>query len=80
MAAKMKLTYFDMRGLAENIRLIMAQAGVDYEDCRIEKGQWPGMKDCKYSEVSNKHGVFLILFENIFPTTCLIRVSTLINF
>ena len=33
-----------------------------------------------YSEVSNKHGVFLILFENIFPTTCLIRVSTLINF
>jgi len=45
MAAKMKLTYFDMRGLAENIRLIMAQAGVDYEDCRIEKGQWPGMKD-----------------------------------
>ena len=47
MAAKMKLTYFDMRGLAENIRLIMAQAGVDYEDCRIEKGQWPGMKDCK---------------------------------
>ena len=32
------------------------------------------------SEVSNKHGVFLILFEKIFPTTCLIRASTFINF
>ena len=34
----------------------------------------------KYSEVSIKHGVFLILFEKIFPTTCLIRASTFINF
>ena len=34
----------------------------------------------KYSEVSIKHGVFLILFEKIFPTTCLIRTSTFINF
>ena len=34
----------------------------------------------KYSELSNKHGVFLILFERIFPTTCLIRTSTFINF
>ena len=33
-----------------------------------------------YSEVSNKHGVFLILFEKKFPTTCLIRVSTFIHF
>ena len=27
-----------------------------------------------YSEASNKHGVFLILFEKIFTTTCLIKV------
>ena len=33
-----------------------------------------------YSEISNKHGVFLILFEEKFPTTCLIRTSTFINF
>ena len=26
-----------------------------------------------YSEVSNKRGVFLILFEKKFPTTCLIH-------
>ena len=33
-----------------------------------------------YSEVSSKHGVFLILFEKIYPTACLIRTSTFINF
>ena len=33
-----------------------------------------------YSEVFNKHGVFLILFEKNFPTTCLIRTSTFIHF
>ena len=29
-----------------------------------------------YSEVSNKHRVVLILFEKIFPTTCLIRKTS----
>ena len=33
-----------------------------------------------YSEVSNKYGVFLILFEKNFQTTCLIRTSMFIHF
>ena len=37
--------------------------------------KWP-----TYSEIFNKHGVFLILFEEKFLTTCLIRTSTFINF
>ena len=48
MSPKMKLTYFNMRGLAENIRLILAQANVDYEDHRLEKGQWAEIKESKY--------------------------------
>jgi len=39
-----KLTYFNGRGLAETTRLILAQAGVDYEDVRIEKDKWPELK------------------------------------
>jgi glutathione S-transferase len=39
-----KLTYFNIRGLAEPIRLIFAAAGVEYEDNRIEKSQWPELK------------------------------------
>jgi len=39
-----KLTYFAGRGRAELSRMIFAQAGVAYEDVRIEGAQWPQLK------------------------------------
>ena len=39
-----KLTYFDGRGRAEIIRFVFAQAGVKYEDNRIEGAKWPVLK------------------------------------
>jgi len=39
-----KLTYFNGRGRAETSRLLFAAAGVAYEDNRIEREQWPGLK------------------------------------
>lgn len=39
-----KLTYFNGRGRAEIVRLVFAAAGVEYEDVRIEKEQWPALK------------------------------------
>jgi len=42
-----KLTYFNLRALAEPIRLIFAAAGVEYEDIRIERPQWPELKQSK---------------------------------
>jgi len=41
---KLKLTYFNGKGRAEAARLILAQAGVDYEDERIEFEDWPELK------------------------------------
>ena len=35
-----KLYYFNMRGYAETSRIILAQAGVKYEDVRFEGEQW----------------------------------------
>jgi glutathione S-transferase len=39
-----KLTYFNGRGRGELIRLVFAQAGVEYEDVRVEKDKWPALK------------------------------------
>jgi len=39
-----KLTYFNGRGRAEFSRLIFAQAGVKYEDVRIERAAWAELK------------------------------------
>ena len=39
-----KLTYFNGRGRAELIRLVLAQAGVQYEDHRIVGEDWKDLK------------------------------------
>ncbi|OXA52352.1 glutathione S-transferase 1 [Folsomia candida] len=39
-----KLTYFNMRGRAECIRMIFAAAGTKYEDNRIASEDWPAVK------------------------------------
>jgi len=39
-----KLTYFDLRGRGEIIRLMFVAAGVPYEDNRVERSKWPELK------------------------------------
>merc|ERR1712157_720468 len=42
---KYKLTYFDIEGLAEKVRLAFVYANLDFEDVRIAQDKWPAMKD-----------------------------------
>jgi len=39
-----KLTYFPARGRGEFIRLVFVVAGVEFEDCRVDKEQWAALK------------------------------------
>lgn len=44
MAATFKLTYFNMKGRGELIRLTFAVAGVPFEDNRLNPSDWPKLK------------------------------------
>lgn len=39
-----KLSYFNLRGRGELIRLVFAAAGVAYEDVRVTRDEWPALK------------------------------------
>ena len=39
-----KLHYFNLRGRAELARLVLHQAGVEFEDYRFERAEWPQLK------------------------------------
>jgi len=41
---KLKMTYFDARGRGELSRFILAYAGRDFEDNRIQFSEWPALK------------------------------------
>ncbi|KAL1517628.1 hypothetical protein ABEB36_001367 [Hypothenemus hampei] len=45
MAPQYKLTYFDVKGLGESIRYLLSYGGLEFEDVRVEKDDWPAMKD-----------------------------------
>jgi glutathione S-transferase len=44
MNSKPVITYFDIRGRAEPVRLLLEETGVAYEDLRITSAEWPQLK------------------------------------
>jgi len=39
-----KVTYFNVKGLAEPMRYLLAYGNIDYEDVRVERENWPALK------------------------------------
>lgn len=44
MAPAYKVTYFELTALGEPIRFLLSYGGLEFEDKRIPKGQWPTVK------------------------------------
>ena len=71
MPADLKLWYFDIRGRAEMIRLMLAAAGKEYEEERIPfGGPWPQIKPSECCLQS-----FVCLFMYLFIHSFLIIVG-----
>jgi len=51
MAPVYKLTYFNVKALAEPIRFLLSYGGAEFEDHRVEKEEWPQLKPCKSSHI-----------------------------
>lgn len=44
MAPTYKLTYFNVKALAEPIRFLLSYGGIEFEDVRFEREDWPELK------------------------------------
>lgn len=64
-----KITYFNVKALAEPMRFLLAYGNIDFEDVRIEKENWPAIKDSKFV-------IFLILKSFSFPKNLINNVDT----
>lgn len=46
---KYTVHYFNVKGRGEIVRLILVAAGVDFEDNRVEREDWPKLKPSQYA-------------------------------
>ena len=47
MAPKIKLTYFEFRARGEIIRILLHYGGLQFEDKKIKREEWPEFKPSK---------------------------------
>lgn len=64
MAPQYKITYFNVRGVAEPSRYILSYAGIDFEDVRITGDKWSELKESigKFSLYVNHVYLFIFVF------------------
>lgn len=50
-----KLTYFNVKALAEPMRFLMAYGNIDFEDVRVSNDDWPAVKLSKKNIIMSKN-------------------------
>ena len=62
-----RINYFDVRGLAEVARLILAQAGQEFVDHRFSREQWPEEKtNCKFLKSDSlKASIWYLFYSSV---------------
>lgn len=48
MSPKYHLTYFDLTGLGEPIRMLLHYAGIEFTETRVLRQEWLALKNCKF--------------------------------
>lgn len=43
-----KVTYFNVRGLGEPVRLLLKYGKIEFEDERIDNAKWPELKQSEF--------------------------------
>lgn len=49
MPLQYKLTYFPVKALGEPIRMLLSYGGIEFEDVRFERDNWPNIKPSEFS-------------------------------
>lgn len=65
MAPTHKLTYFNFKGLAEPIRFLLNYGGIEFEDVRIDRENWPQIKESVFLFNFVFHDLYLCLYRRL---------------
>lgn len=56
--AEYKIHYFNVKALGEPLRFLLSYKNIPFEDVRVEKSDWPALKDCELKKLI--HSIYLI--------------------
>ena len=73
MAPKIKLTYFEFRARGEIIRILLHYGGLQFEDKKIKREEWPEFKPSKSIGLPNLKSAKLHyeeLFQRLSSASC----------
>lgn len=54
-----KVIYFNVKALAEPLRYLLSYGGIEFEDIRITRDEWPALKASKIKNILYKKDIII---------------------